>query len=70
MKKPYSLYHKNEKHERIKEILCAVFVIAGLALCAWFHFNTPKASPVWTDSYPMANAGMQWAYTSDPRCQP
>ena len=61
---------KTPRSERIKDLICAAFVVISLALCAWFHFNTPEAAPVWTDSFPMANASMQWAYTSDPRCQP
>ena len=70
MKRASNYSTKTPRRERVKDLICAAVAVTCLALCAWFHFHTPQVSPVWTDSYPMANAGMQWAYTSDSRCQP
>ena len=58
-----------EKKERVKTAAVIMLLVIEIALSVWelTRYRDPEE---WDVSYPMANASMQWAYTSDGKCQP
>jgi len=58
-----------DKKERAKTAIVIIALAAEIILGVW-EFTRYREPTEWDVSYPMANASMQWAYTSDGRCQP
>ena len=58
-----------DKKESVKTAIVIIVLAIEIALGVW-EFTRYREPTGWDVSYPMANANLQWAYTSDGRCQP
>ena len=58
-----------DKKKRTNNALMILVALIGIAIGIW-ELTSYREPTGWDVCYPMTNASMQWAYTSDARCQP